>query len=323
MTPEELKQLLDKYKSANCTPDELLIIDRFFKATEDKNILVFKDDLDQNTIQFNLKAKIDEKIENRQNVVRTPFKFVRFYKMAAAAVLVIGVIGLAFYLNIYQSINSSQDLASYQTLNRQKQDIVLEDGTKVYLNSGSTFKAPKAFSGEKRLVYLTGEAFFEVAKNDRMPFIIISNQLTTQVVGTSFNVKAYEDSDNIEIAVMTGKVKVFDAVSEVFLTPNQKVIYEKSAKTLQKQDISEVNNYNAWMNGSMVFEKKSMEEIVSDLNRHFDVEIKLDGEKMKKCVLNIRFENDSLETVLQILCSYTDAKYTRNGSSIVITGKGC
>ena len=142
-------------------------------------------------------------------------------------------------------------------------------------------------------------------------------------MGTSFNVKAYEDSDNIEIAVMTGKVKVFDAVSEVFLTPNQKVIYGKSAKTLQKQDISEVNNYNAWMNGSMVFEKKSMEEIVNDLNRHFDVEIKLDGEKMKKCVLNIRFENDSLETVLQILCSYTDAKYTRNGSSIVITGKGC
>lgn len=322
MTPEELKKILEKYKKGKCSPEELLIVNRFFEVTENKNISVFKNDLEKNQIEVELKNRIDETIESSGKILLPFFKHTIFYKLAAAAVLVICIgLGTLFFKD--KSTDSTNVLAIYQTSKGKKQDVILSDGTKVHLNSGSIFKSPKLFSGEKRIVFLEGEAFFEVAKNDKMPFVIISEKLNTQVVGTSFNVKAFKNGKNIEVAVMTGKVKVFDKKTEVILTPNQKVIYEKISGKLQKQEVSEITNYNAWMKGTLVFEKKSMEEIIKDLNRHFNVEIRLESEKMKKCELNVRFENDSLETILQILCSYTDAKYVRTGNIIVIKGKGC
>jgi transmembrane sensor len=322
VSPEELKKILEKYKVGECSPEELLIVNRFFEVTENKNISVFKNDLEKNQIEIDLKNRIDETI-NRQGGILLPFfKQTIFYQLAAAAVLVI-CIGFGYLFFKDNSTDSTNVLEIYQTSRGKKQDLILSDGTKVHLNSGSIFKAPKRFTGVKRIVYLEGEAFFEVAKNDKMPFVIISEKLSTQVVGTSFNVKAFRNSKNIEVAVMTGKVKVFDKNTDVILTPNQKVTYEKISGKLQKQAVLEITNYNAWMKGTLVFEKKSMEEIIKDLNRNFNIEIKLEGEKLKKCELSVRFENDSLETILQILCSYTDAKYVRTGNKIVITGKGC
>lgn len=322
MTPEELKKILEKYNSGDCSPEELLIVNRFFKATKNQNILVFKSEVDKHQVEIELKNKIDAAINQEAKIIPNFFKFSSIYKFAAAAVLIISL-GLGYFLVNNQSAISKNELALFQTTNGKKQDLVLDDGTKVHLNAGSIFKAPKVFLGTKREVYLEGEAFFEVAKNDEMPFIIISNKLRTQVVGTSFNVKAYPNNKNVEVAVMTGKVKVFDQVSAVYLTPNQKVIYEKASGKLQKQTVAEIANYNAWMNGTMIFEKKSMEEIIKDVSRNYDVEIELVGGNIKKCVLNVRFENDSLETVLRILCIYTDAKYVQTGNKIIITGKGC
>jgi transmembrane sensor len=322
VTPEELKTILEKYNLGECSQEELLIVNRFFKAIENQEIPVFKNESDQHQIGIELKNKIDKAINPEPEIISNIFKFSSIYKFAAAAVVIICLsLGYLFVNN--QSFSAKNEIALFQTANGKKQEVVLSDGTKVHLNAGSIFKAPKVFSGTKREVYLEGEAFFEVAKNDKMPFVIISNKLNTQVVGTSFNVKAYPNNKNIEVAVMTGKVKVFDQVSEVYLTPNQKVIYEKASGKLQTQTVSEIANYNAWMNGIMVFEKKSMEEIIRDVSRNYDVEIELVGENIKKCVLNVRFENDSLETVLRILCSYTDAKFIRSGNKIILKGKGC
>ncbi|WP_108869914.1 FecR family protein [Aquimarina aquimarini] len=206
----------------------------------------------------------------------------------------------------------------------KKFQIVLSDGTTVHVNAGSTLKFPAQFvAGQIREVELSGEAYFEVARNEKDPFIVSTNGIRTEVLGTKFNVSSYTDDSFSEVVLVEGSVGVsmgnkrFDKNTDQILKPNQKASLTKLTQNL---DISTVKteNYVAWIDGVLLFKNESFENIVKKLERSYDKKITINYQKLKKEKFTGRFDIENLEDVLKTFSSNTSFNFTIKESEVII-----
>ncbi|GAA3967143.1 FecR family protein [Mucilaginibacter dorajii] len=158
--------------------------------------------------------------------------------------------------------------------------VELEDGTKVWLNAASSIKFPQAFTGNNREVELSGEAYFEVAKNKAKPFIVKANGTQVQVFGTHFNVNAYSDNSNVTTTLVEGSVRMSNAASAVMLMPGQQgtVAQNGAAIKVSKADTEESL---AWVNGFFVFHDESIINVMKQVVRWYDVDVQYNDEDVK------------------------------------------
>ncbi len=199
-------------------------------------------------------------------------------------------------------------------------EITLSDGSHVFLNADSHLRYPKQFKRGKREVFLEGEAFFDVVRDPKKPFVVTSGLVRTQVFGTSFNVKAYLGED-ISVAVVTGKVSVVvDSLKqpEILLTPNQKATYSWERKQLLKSNIVKAQDYAAWHKGKIIFEGTSLREVANTLSRNFDVDVFIQNAATGNRRLTAEFEDQSLEEILYLLCNSTVTRYKKTGNHYII-----
>ncbi len=241
---------------------------------------------------------------------RQPFLPLRpFLKVAAIIFIVVGI-GAYFYVNQYTGAKNDQiGKNDIRFLNKaipfgQKLTIKLSDGSTVKINSGSTLKYPESFKHDRREVYLEGEAFFEVQRDENRPFIVHSKKLETIVLGTSFNIRAYKEDEKVEVAVVTGKVKVkresTDNDSEVVLLPSEMVIVDKLE--MEKIEFTP-EKVISWKDNIIHFEKASFEEVTKILERWYGVTFIMETGGVKGRFEG-SFQNLSLEEVLKGL-NYT------------------
>jgi len=156
--------------------------------------------------------------------------------------------------------------------------LVLADGSKVWLNAASTLRFPATFSGTERKVELTGEGYFEVAKNATMPFKVgLENGVEVEVLGTHFNVMSYSDEEQVKTTLVEGKVKVLNGENNVMLRPNQQAKFTKSNKSLVVDKDADVNKAIAWKNGLFDFDNDNIVDILRQLSRWYDVQIQYIG----------------------------------------------
>lgn len=216
---------------------------------------------------------------------------------------------------IMQTISSRQGMVSQFTM---------EDGTKVWLNSGSELQFPTHFNGKMREVKLRGEAFFEVSKNKNQPFRVNARELQIDVLGTKFNVSNYDDDLSTEVTLIEGKVKLSeekDQVRKEYCTmhPGERVIYNEENKNVHSIDV-EVSKYIAWRDGELIFRDDNMEDVVKRLSRWYNVEIVINDSEISNYVYQATFRNETLSQVLNLLeisapISYriVDSKVLPNG----------
>ena len=165
--------------------------------------------------------------------------------------------------------------------------LILADGTKVYLNSMTTLRYPVQFNSEKREVELTGEAYFVVAKNEAVPFIVNTKKLKVEVLGTSFNVNAYDDSKNIITTLVEGKVKLAHNLNKgdaQILNPNEQAVVDILTGKIALHHV-DVNNYISWKDGQLVFYDMPLQDIMVLLARWYSVKVFYQNPAVK----NIRF----------------------------------
>lgn len=150
--------------------------------------------------------------------------------------------------------------------------VALPDGSKVWLNAESSLKYPTGFSGRQRIVKLTGEAYFEVAENENMPFKVELNGMEITVLGTHFNVMAYENEKNITTTLLEGKVKVTEAGKSKLLKPGQAASFDKAS---QRFSVAAANMEQAvaWKNGYFDFRDATLKTVMRQLSRWYDVEV--------------------------------------------------
>jgi ferric-dicitrate binding protein FerR (iron transport regulator) len=197
--------------------------------------------------------------------------------------------------------------------------LLLPDSTQVWLNAASTLEYPPEFGGSKREVFLSGEAYFDVKHAAKIPFIIHTGKISTTVLGTAFNIKAYDDLSNVTVAVSRGKVKVEYLDKEVAtLMPGQQVKVNNNGTGIADRK-SGINQVAAWQQGNLVYDDESIMDIVADLERMYNVRIKVSDITVNNMRISTSFNRQTgVEQALQILCSLTDRKMEqRNGQYFI------
>ena len=158
--------------------------------------------------------------------------------------------------------------------------VVLPDGSTVVLNSGSVLKYPLSYGKKERNVYLVGEGYFEVAKNAACPFVVKTRDLSVKVLGTSFNVRAYDEDHTVFVTLTEGKVQVFDGCQFADIVPGEQAVYGKATKKLEVNCV-EVSRCMAWRNGMFIFRNERLEDIIICLARWYDIKYRFMDERIK------------------------------------------
>lgn len=217
----------------------------------------------------------------------------------------------------------------YNTLsipNGKRFNITLSDGTVVYLNAGSSMTYPVQFiKNEKRKIFLTGEAFFEVAHDKKHPFIVNANKLDVQVYGTKFNVSNYQEDDATDVVLVEGSVSMTESGSagksknEIFLSPGYKGTFIKDNKKISNEKVN-TSLYTSWMNGNLVFRQESFENIIKKLERHYNVIIINNNKNLAKETFNATIETDheSIEQVFNYFKKVYQINYSIVENKIII-----
>lgn len=239
----------------------------------------------------------------------TPRRVWRIWPWLAAASMLL-IAGLWVGKN-YLSGPQATLLSQTQTTNGQQLTLTLADGTTVRLNAGSMLTYPEAFSTDKREVQLKGEAYFEVAPNAAAPFVIRTDDVAVQVIGTKFTVKAYPESELVKVAVVEGKVAV-QANGEEAAPAGKKVVLTKDEMATLEKSNGELNvtNYDkndalGWQNGILYMEKADFPQVMKQLERWYGVEISVDNAVAVEGTWRFsgKFENKSIDYILDV-CRY-------------------
>jgi hypothetical protein len=197
----------------------------------------------------------------------------------------------------------------------------LSDGTIVHLNSGSTLKYPAFFSETgKREVFLKGEAFLDVSHNKDKPFILHSSDLDVEVLGTTFNVEAYEDDSLSEVVLVEGSVSLNAKngdVSKIKLTPNQKGSLLKNDETIRVDEV-DTYLYTSWIEGKLVFRNLKFNTILKKLERHFNVKIENSDKELGNELFNASFEEKNIDDILSYFKATHDINYSIKNNSVLI-----
>jgi len=209
--------------------------------------------------------------------------------------------GFLSYLTDGKSTNDEKPV--FNSLNNPRGSKVinmhLSDGTEVWLNAGSSLKYPVAFTGSDRRVELTGEGYFEVAKIKNRKFLVKTGIATTEVLGTHFNISAYEEEGPIRTTLLEGKVQVINAKNTIMLNPGQQAIAKTDGK-LSKENV-DVEQVIAWKNGYFSFYQADLEEVMNKLARWYDLTVEYKGSVPNR-VFEGEIQNDlTLAEALKIL----------------------
>lgn len=198
--------------------------------------------------------------------------------------------------------------------------LILADGTKAWLNAASSIKYPTVFTGDERRVEITGEVYFEVAHNAAKPFRVVANGQTVEVLGTHFNVNAYTDEPVIKTTLLEGKVKITHNEKTVFLIPGQQAQVKNNLtgtgiNVLEQVDTDEAV---AWKSGLFQFNKASIESILRQVGRWYNVEVSYNNDQRPvKTFTGSISRSSSLSQLLQIL-SYTGNRFEIDGKKIIV-----
>ena len=230
-----------------------------------------------------------------------PWKHYVISFMKVAAIFVLGF-ALHFFLN-WQKTTHHELQHQIHVPTGQHVEIMLADGSKVWLNSGSTLTFPSKFNGKKRLVELDGEGFFEVKSDKERPFIVSTSKYQVKAVGTSFNIYDYQDSPQFEAALLNGKVEVTTNAkksSVVILTPNQRAALCQGV--LEVKPIKNANNY-LWRKGILYFNEPLL-EVFDKLQEYYDIEFQIRNSSLTRkspyCTGKFRAK-DGLEHIIRVL----------------------
>ena len=201
----------------------------------------------------------------------------------------------------------------------QKSQLVLADGTRAFLNSGTVLRYNNRFGKRNRKIELVGEAYFEVTKNRKIPFIINTSDIEIKVLGTKFNVAAYPNDPVIETYVNEGKVNVRDRNSEksLILTAHQKASFLKEKKLLTLSEVHD-DNLTSWKENILYFDNENFRNIIKKLERWYDVSIRLEGKDSIDDRFTLTIKDESLREVLDLIRLTTPIHYKIEEGKVTI-----
>ncbi|EHQ29086.1 FecR family protein [Mucilaginibacter paludis] len=306
-TPQTIPDiaLLQRYRSGTCSPEEARQVDEWFEAQENEAVPPL---LRRRSVQAVNRAVL-RAIRSPQRKQQSGFVFLKI-----AAVLLLAVMaGLFGYRKLYPAKELPISYTTISTKAGERKTVILPDSTRISLNNASAIRFAENFDGKTRGVTLTGEAFFEVRHDARRPFIVSTDQLHIQVLGTSFNVKAFPGEAQAKVTVASGKVGVYSTQPKTatqMLLPGQQLTYTGRTATFSTSQVNP-DDQHAWQQGILILKGENLREIARQLERWYNVKISIPATKLQQEQFNIKQNNESLNHVLASLSLSGDGFHYR------------
>ena len=291
------KDLLYRFFEGHASVEEMKSIKEWAETSEENSKLLRRERKLFNAIILSGRLKRME----RQTAKKKNYFIREFLKVASVVVITVGVTAALF------SVGKDKDdvNVAMQTITvpaGQRVNLDLPDGSNVWLNAGTRMQYPVSFMEDKREIILDGEAYFDVARNEKCPFIVHTHAMDIEVLGTKFNVEAYAKQQNFEASLIQGKIKIKSPsdnnISQVLLPDYKSTL--KNGKLV----ISKIEDYNIyrWKEGLYCFKNKSFIEIIKDLEKYYNLKIIVDKPSITNIILTGKFRiSDGLDYALRIL----------------------
>jgi len=233
-----------------------------------------------------------------------------------AAMLLVPLMAAGMMYVVYNQLIATQYIEK-KNPKGTRTEFYLPDGTRVWLNVMSSIKYPEKFTENQRIVEISGEAFLDVATDSLKPFVVKAGIVSVQVYGTSFNVNAYPAENHIETILQEGKVNVSIAGGKsLILHPNQKISVSRNTKKYTVTNV-DAERLTSWKFGKLVFDNVTITNIINKLQRIYNTEIELQGNKSATYSFTLR--NERIEQVFELLNMTSPIKYRKTGNKYIVT----
>lgn len=326
----DIEIIISRYLSKEATPEEIKVLDDWISAAPEnyRNFLSQKNVWEVSHPAFH-PEEIDVESAHRKVMeqilhpsqpvsVRPKLSFLHYWQQVAA-ILLLPLLILSAYLYFKPASQIAETYQELFTPYGTWSVVNLPDGSKVWLNAGSSLKYPTQFNDKQRVVSMQGEAYFEVESDKEHPFIVKTKQLTVEATGTAFNVNAYAPDHVAAVTLVKGKVAVtLDQKKTISLSPGEKIDYNL---TTSLYNVNKTNTYKwcSWKDGILIFRDDPLEYVFKRLGQTYNVEFILKDAELGKYSYKATFEGESLNEILRLLemsapirCKEVSNRHTNN-----------
>jgi ferric-dicitrate binding protein FerR (iron transport regulator) len=340
MSQYDFDKLVEKYLAGEASPEEEKLMREWSEHMLDRTRI---------SLSHSEKQAIKTRIWNRiavHTLRRSPF-WVRYgwagVSAVAASILLLITVGIFFRSGSF-STTLSRTMVAKKGQQKSKDDRIhlenwtdttrrftLTDGSLVVLKPKSSLSYAKTFGAKTRQVYLQGEAFFDIKHDSSRPFMVHTGDLVTQVLGTSFTVKSYEEARDIEVMVTRGRVSVYEASAKtpqgrdgVILIPNQKITFDKVSQKITPGLIEAPRMIlPPESKTSFVFDRTPLSQVLNSLRKAYGIDFIVENQALNRCAFTGDINELPLYIQLDLVCKSLNASYERRGTTLFIQGEGC
>ncbi len=312
---EELSSLLSEEQN-----DNNYLLNRFMAEDRYNTIKYWKElkemnsdkEIDIDKAWNKLHSRLSENgLIKEAPVVRRSFVRTAYFRIAAAVLLLFGIGSVLLYMNDKGVLSHKTVVAT--TDNQKNLQVTLPDGSNIFLNRNTQLSYRENFGRHGRNVTLSGEAFFEIARDENSPFIVDAGNANVKVLGTSFNIITYNQDSAVEVFVKTGQVMVSDNLNKnnLILDPGYigTMFPERSEKSVNYDP-----NYMSWNTGLLVYDGQTLDVVFRDLKRVYNMDIVADDPDIITNTWTSPIDNQTQETIIRLICASFNLSYTKDGS---------
>ncbi|MBI9061104.1 MAG: DUF4974 domain-containing protein [Marinilabiliaceae bacterium] len=329
---KDYNKILIRFFEKTANDEELTQLSEWLKVSEE-NLRCFDEynesyqlaDITAKSWLYNVENNYKELKSRIQNEDRKPIvrmisnRQLMWWRSVAVVALLLAFTfsGLLFWGD--QSLPYESQVVQVITPRGEKSEIILPDGTIVWLNSGSKLEYVYDPYAKRRIASLKGEGFFDVAKNEEIPFIVNTDQLEVKVYGTRFNVCAYDDDNVVETTLEEGSIGLLvkGTGEHLLITPGQQVKYDKISNQMALTEVK-TDLFTSWKEHKLKFDNASFTEVVKKMERWYDVDIELDQQLNYSQRYTMTIKTESLREVLELIQFTTPVNYKINEDEVMI-----
>jgi len=320
----EFDRLISRYLSGELSPEELSWFKEELGADPVKQDLVNEYRLIWDSAvpgqSYDLDAEWDLIQKKLPSEGRAKARSLLYFSYRIAAVLVLGLLLSFSLIYVSRTVGMERVVAGGEPVG-----VILKDGTEVIVNRYSSLRYRRKFDQEERKVILSGEAWFNVARDTTLPFVIDAGVALVEVLGTSFNVNAYKDNPTVEITVESGLVAMSGKENQkdlIVMKAGSGGSYNKNQKELKLIPTFDPNSIS-WKTRELFFDATTLQEVAALVNRVYNTHIVIMNEELAFCPITVTFRDQTLESILKVLELTLDLQLTREGDEIRLDGEGC
>ena len=331
MENETYKNLLEKFLRGEATPKEIELLDERMNDHPDGDFDSISRSIwgDGTIMSHNLpdegqKEKMKNNLLNRINAEEDFMRSVRvnrkrefLHAFSLAASILVVAMSVVFLILGDRQIHEYEVVAE----RGQKSSVTLPDGSHVWLNSASRITYTSDFNKKNRNITLEGEAYFDVAKNKKIPFVVNASEMSITAVGTEFNVRNYSDEDEVCTTLVEGKVIASTLGCDISLTYGQEAVLNRNSGEMSFAVVSDLNHMVPWRSNEMLLDGESLDNLSRILSRMYNVDVYFENDSIKTYTYTGLIRNNSLQNVLELVSNTSPVAYGIYDDKIVFTTK--